>query len=344
MTAALAKYDEARRALAEAYRVDEVKDIADKAAAMQHYARQAKDGELIAYATEIRKRAERRLGQIMAEEREAGRLAKPPNPKRRVAKKPDDPPTLAEQGIGKALADRARKAAALPEDEFEAKVAQTVKIAVAATEGDREIIKAARAEQQAKKRARRVEREIELDRGDGGGADGFAHDTVVHGAAPATPTEPPPDPAAIAAAAVNQLKPAELQSFLDQLSPGHKRAFEQKFGARNSDNTNVEIATLAGECTALLAHPAQHISELHAKLARIKRLAGSKRDKSLGKSNAHLDQGAFARGMGLTGQPGNNVDSQASADARKATYQNTEAIIDLEIPPFLRRAIPTVAS
>jgi hypothetical protein len=129
MTAALVKYDEARRALAEAHRVDEVKDVADKAAAMQHYARQAKDGELIAYATEIRKRAERRLGQIMAEEREADRLAKPPNPKRRVAKKPDDPPTLAEQGIGKALADRARKAAALPEDEFEAKVAQTVKIA-----------------------------------------------------------------------------------------------------------------------------------------------------------------------------------------------------------------------
>jgi hypothetical protein len=85
MSAALPKYDAARRALAEAHRVDEVKDVVDKAAAMTLYARQAKDGELIALA--IRKRAKRRLGEITASEGKAGRLAKPPNPKRRVDKK-----------------------------------------------------------------------------------------------------------------------------------------------------------------------------------------------------------------------------------------------------------------
>lgn len=158
----LALYDEACRTLAKAYRIDEVKDIADKAAAMQHYARQAKDGDLIAHATGIRKRAERRLGELMDEQRKAGQLAKPPNPKRRVAKKPDDPPTLADQGISKALADRARKAAAMPNEKFEAHVAHAVKVAVAATENDREVIKAARAERQAEKRARRQEREREL--------------------------------------------------------------------------------------------------------------------------------------------------------------------------------------
>ena len=40
------------------------------------HAKQAKDPELIALATEIRKRAERRLGELMAAERKAGLLAK----------------------------------------------------------------------------------------------------------------------------------------------------------------------------------------------------------------------------------------------------------------------------
>jgi N6-adenosine-specific RNA methylase IME4 len=163
--APLIKYDAARRALAEAHRIDEVKDIRDKAAAMALYARQAKDGELIALATEIRKRAERRLGEIMEEERKAGRLATGKEGKRKALGSPKDPrdrPSLAEQGIGKALADRARKAATMPEEKFEAHVAHAVKVAVAATEGDREIVKAARGEQQAKKRARRQEREREL--------------------------------------------------------------------------------------------------------------------------------------------------------------------------------------
>jgi len=62
---AMVRYDAMCRAIQEAYEVDEVKDMRDKAIAIQTYARQAQNVELERQACEIRLRAERRAGQLL---------------------------------------------------------------------------------------------------------------------------------------------------------------------------------------------------------------------------------------------------------------------------------------
>jgi hypothetical protein len=133
-TAPLSRYEAARQALAEARRVDEVKDILDKAIGMAAYAKQAKDRDLIDMAAEIRLRAERRLGELMAAQKQTLGTAKGGGDGSnqygksiRVARKPSSLPTLADQGIDKNLADRARKMAALTEAQFETRLEQAKK-------------------------------------------------------------------------------------------------------------------------------------------------------------------------------------------------------------------------
>ena len=61
------KYDAMVLAIAECYRVDEVKDISDKAKALQEYFKQANNPEAEAQAGRIRLRAERRAGELLKE-------------------------------------------------------------------------------------------------------------------------------------------------------------------------------------------------------------------------------------------------------------------------------------
>jgi FtsZ-binding cell division protein ZapB len=122
-TTALAHYDAACSALAAAVAVDEVQDIRAKAEAVRAYAKQAKNRQMEMDAAEIRIRAERRLGELMAAQRATVGLAKAPGVNQhtedRVRIKPEAPATLAEAGIDKNLAHRARAYAAVSKDQFE---------------------------------------------------------------------------------------------------------------------------------------------------------------------------------------------------------------------------------
>jgi hypothetical protein len=79
---------------------------------MRAYAKEAENRQLEIDAAEIRFRAERRIGELMAAQREAGMMAAGGLPLQSTGSKTDPverAPTLAETGIGKHLADRARK-------------------------------------------------------------------------------------------------------------------------------------------------------------------------------------------------------------------------------------------
>lgn len=120
----LIKYDAARYALQQAVEVDEVKDIRDKAQAMAAYAKQAKDTELVQWATEIKVRAERKAGQILAG------MPKAQGELRNSSWSHDATTTkLADLGINKTQSSRWQKLAAVPEDQFEQAVFAAKEIA-----------------------------------------------------------------------------------------------------------------------------------------------------------------------------------------------------------------------
>ena len=126
-TPPLVRYDAARKALALAYRVDEVKAIRDKAMAAALYARQAKDSELIDIATEIRLRAEIKAGQILRQMAKSGERQKSGD-SNQFAKSPAV--TLQQLGISKSQSSRWQEKAALDEVAQEAMIARAKKRAV----------------------------------------------------------------------------------------------------------------------------------------------------------------------------------------------------------------------
>ena len=128
MSVALSKYYAACRAVAAAKSVDELQKIRNEAEAIRAYAKRAKDRALELDAVEVRIRAERRLGELMTAQKDAvglnrGAKGSKITGSKRIPVK-DDRPTLAEVGIDKNLADRARKLAALSKSDFDTVISQ----------------------------------------------------------------------------------------------------------------------------------------------------------------------------------------------------------------------------
>ena len=113
MKVALIRYDAARRALAAAHRVDEVKAIRDKAEAVRVYAKQAGDFELQNQAAEIRIRAERRAGELLGDMQTTGeRQAK----ERGRPSKVSSPTTLPKLGITRDQSSKWQRMARMIDD------------------------------------------------------------------------------------------------------------------------------------------------------------------------------------------------------------------------------------
>jgi N6-adenosine-specific RNA methylase IME4 len=123
----LIRYDAACKALAAAKRVDEVKNIKDKAEALRAYAKQAKNPQLEADAWEIRKRAEDRLGELSAAlDRNPGATRKGTARGRRLPAggKTSKAKTLKDAGISTSAANRYEQFHRLPNAEKERRIAK----------------------------------------------------------------------------------------------------------------------------------------------------------------------------------------------------------------------------
>lgn len=120
----LVRYDAMCRAIDAAYEVDEVKDIRDKAKALEEYAKQAHNVEAERRACEIRLRAERKAGQLTkeVEKRPGTRTDRPPVT---ITGGSTKSKVLRDAGVTEMQARQWEKLADVPDDEFEAMLGDT---------------------------------------------------------------------------------------------------------------------------------------------------------------------------------------------------------------------------
>jgi N6-adenosine-specific RNA methylase IME4 len=116
----LAQYEIARQALADAATVKDVLSIHDELDFIKLHAQKIRDRVLLAEALAFQLRCERRLGVLLVAAEEAGQLARKGRPK--LSGDEPAPATLKEIGVDRKLSMKARQAAAMDDDSFEAMV------------------------------------------------------------------------------------------------------------------------------------------------------------------------------------------------------------------------------
>jgi hypothetical protein len=113
-------FEDVRREITGARTAEQVNRIVALATALAAAARKASDREMEAEAEVLKFEAERKLGQLMEAQRETVGFNVGTRGSRTKGARVNEKPTLAEAGIDKNLAHRARSAAAMTVPEFEA--------------------------------------------------------------------------------------------------------------------------------------------------------------------------------------------------------------------------------
>ncbi len=127
----LAHIDTAKKEILAAESLVKVKDLWNKAEAVRQLGQAAKDHNLITYANEFKLRCERRLGEMLRGMKDGGELKTGA-----AAHKCREATTLTDYGISRDISSRAQKIASVPEEEFEAVIAQV-------KDGERELTRKA---------------------------------------------------------------------------------------------------------------------------------------------------------------------------------------------------------
>jgi hypothetical protein len=117
--AELVRYDAMCRAIEEAHAVDEVKDIRDRAAALEQYQRQAHNIDAERNCCLIRLRAERKVGQLLKEMADRGERES-----RGRRDQTSQAATLTDLGISRTQSSRWQGLAEIPQGDFEAALAE----------------------------------------------------------------------------------------------------------------------------------------------------------------------------------------------------------------------------